>query len=32
MVRDIISEGTKKANEIGNRNIAEIKEKMHVII
>ena len=32
MVRDSISEGTKKANEIGNRNIAEIKEKMHVII
>ena len=31
-VRDIILEGTKKANEIGNENIAKIKEKMHVII
>ena len=31
-VRDIIMEGTKKANEIGNENIARIKEKMHVII
>ncbi len=31
-VRDIIKSGTAKANEIGNRNIAEIKEKMHVVI
>ena len=31
-VRDIILQGTKKANEIGNENIAKIKEKMHVII
>ncbi len=31
-VRDIIKTGTAKANEIGNRNIAEIKEKMHVTI
>ena len=31
-VRDIIKSGTAKANEIGNKNIAEIKEKMHVVI
>ena len=31
-VRDIIQEGTRKANEIGNKMIAEVKEKMHVII
>ena len=31
-VRDIIKSGTDKANEIGNKNIAEIKEKMHVVI
>ena len=31
-VRDIIRTGTAKANDIGNRNIAEIKEKMHVVI
>ena len=31
-VRDIIKTGTARANEIGNRNIAEIKEKMHVTI
>ncbi len=29
-VKDILASGTKKANEIGSRNIAEIKEKMHV--
>lgn len=29
-VKDILASGTKKANEIGDRNIAEIKEKMHV--
>ena len=31
-VRDIIKSGTAKANEIGNKNLAEIKEKMHVVI
>ena len=31
-VRDIIKSGTAKANEIGNKNIAEIKDKMHVVI
>ncbi len=29
-VKDILASGTRKANEIGGRNIAEIKEKMHV--
>ena len=32
VVRDIIKTGTAKANEIGNKTIAEIKEKMHVAI
>lgn len=31
-VKDIIHSGTNKANEIGNKNISEIKEKMHVVI
>ena len=30
LVKEIIESGTAKANEIGNRNIAAIKEKMHV--
>ncbi len=32
VVRDLIKAGTAKANEIGNKSIAEIKEKMHVAI
>lgn len=32
LVREIITSGTAKANEIGNRHIKEIKEKMHVTI
>lgn len=32
LVKDIITSGTAKANEIGNRHIKEIKEKMHVTI
>ena len=32
LVREIITSGTAKANEIGNRHIKEIKEKMHVAI
>lgn len=31
-VKDIIHFGTDKANEIGNKNLAEIKEKMHVLV
>jgi tryptophanyl-tRNA synthetase len=31
-VRDLIVEGTRKANAIGNENIHAIKEKMHVLI
>ncbi|MGE4454844.1 MAG: tryptophan--tRNA ligase, partial [Sphaerochaeta sp.] len=31
-VRDLIIEGTRKANVIGNENIHAIKEKMHVLI
>ena len=31
-VKDIIHSGTAKANEIGNRNIAEIKDKMHIVL
>lgn len=31
-VKDIIDSGTKKANEIGDRNLAEIMDKMHVKI
>ena len=30
LVKEIVAEGTKKANEIGNENIRIIKEKMHV--
>ena len=32
LVKEIIQSGTAKANEIGNRNIALIKEKMHVAL
>lgn len=32
LVKEIITSGTAKANAIGNENIREIKEKMHVII
>jgi tryptophanyl-tRNA synthetase len=32
VVRDLIIEGTRKANAIGNENILAIKEKMHVLI
>lgn len=32
VVRDLIKAGTSKANDIGNKLIAEIKEKMHVAI
>ena len=32
LVKEIIISGTAKANEIGNRHIKEIKEKMHVTI
>lgn len=31
-VRDLIIEGTRKANQIGNDNLHAIKEKMHVLI
>lgn len=31
-VKDIIHSGTAKANEIGNANIAAIKEKMHILV
>jgi tryptophanyl-tRNA synthetase len=31
-VRDLIVEGTRKANRIGNENLDKIKEKMHVLI
>lgn len=31
-VKDIIDSGTKKANEIGDRNLAEIMDKIHVKI
>lgn len=31
-VRDLIHQGTAKANAIGNENIAAIKEKMHVVV
>ena len=30
LIKEIVAEGTKKANEIGNENIRQIKEKMHV--
>ena len=32
LVKEIITSGTAKANEIGNRNIQLIKEKMHVAL
>ena len=31
-VRDLIIEGTRRANDVGNENIRLIKEKMHVLI
>ncbi len=31
-VRDLIMEGTRRANEVGNENLRLIKEKMHVLI
>ena len=31
-VREIISEGTKKANEIGNENLKKLEDKMHLIL
>lgn len=31
-VKDLIHQGTAKANAIGNENIAAIKEKMHVVV
>lgn len=31
-VRDILHEGTKKANAVGNENLKKIEEKMHIII
>ena len=31
-VRDIIHSGTDKANAIGNANLKEIKEKMHIVL
>ncbi len=32
LVRELIIEGTRKANEVGNANLHAIKEKMHVLI
>ena len=31
-VRDLIMEGTRRANQVGNENLRLIKEKMHVLI
>ncbi len=31
-VRDLIMEGTRRANEVGNENLRLIKEKMHVLL
>lgn len=31
-VKDILHEGTKKANAVGNENLKKIEEKMHIII
>ncbi len=31
-VRDILHEGTKKANAVGNENLKKVEEKMHIII
>lgn len=32
LVKELVSEGTKKANKIGNDNLLEIKEKMHILM
>lgn len=32
VVKELIHEGTKKANRIGNENLERIKEKMHILI
>ncbi|NLL24071.1 MAG: tryptophan--tRNA ligase, partial [Spirochaetales bacterium] len=32
IVKDLIHEGSKKANAIGNENLERIKEKMHILI
>lgn len=32
LVKEIITSGTKKANEIGDENLERVKEKMHVLI
>lgn len=31
-VKDILAKGNKRCNEIGNQNLAEIKEKMHILV
>jgi tryptophanyl-tRNA synthetase len=31
-VKELIASGTKRANEVGNANIADIKEHMHVML
>ena len=30
--RELITEGTRKANRIGDENLERIKEKMHILI
>lgn len=32
LVKEIVTEGTAKANKIGNENVALIKEKMHIVM
>ncbi|HOR80301.1 MAG TPA: tryptophan--tRNA ligase, partial [Sphaerochaeta sp.] len=32
IVKELIHEGSKKANAIGNENLERIKEKMHILI
>lgn len=32
LVRELIMDGTRRANEVGNANLLDIKEKMHVLI
>jgi tryptophanyl-tRNA synthetase len=32
LVRELIMDGTRRANEVGNANLHDIKEKMHVLI
>ncbi len=31
-VKDILARGNKRCNEIGNKNLCEIKEKMHILV